>query len=694
MAVQNMYNNYLKRQQQTPTNQFRQKVANSLGGKTVGNNTTQKKSPSMMGNTGVNTLGNGVQNKPTARTITQPITTQNPIQTPVTSSNVIQTPTQTITPLPTQNPSQSTTEPQNAISSPEQITLQQSQTNQDNTTPIEQSQATGMMSLSDIDNAINGNQNNTPIQTSNVARSGIARATAQEIAQESVETQKKALQEQWEQQKKELELQKQQTEASYNQSKVDAENTYKQSEEKLQESRYTQQENLAVSGQKRGIQYSPQQLALENVANINLNKNLAEASKSRNELLNNLAIQLGQSLATINTGLQGATVSYNTNVSNLMAEYQKQMANWAYTDQQTESDRTWQEKQTQANNDFEKQMAEYQNSWQQSQTEADRNWQTSQSQTENAFEKEMAEYQNKWQSGENALDRTQYGKSSSGYSGYSYSGGSSYTPYSSNYSSNYTPYTSKYSDDLDLSSKEGSTGYLSTVKDSSTALYNALSSDPFYDINERGQIYIDEMDQAIDYAKKNGADSATIEELQKTRKSATVNLYKKYYGQNTNTEYQLGDTVYKSDYPLDPKKVAETKKNALTNASKYNAIVGKTNLERNASSSLAKTMEGIKKGTIKKAKNTVVENHVPKKDIKSSSAIPKKTLTSTKVTPKSTPKSTAKKASTSSGLSKDYVALKSKSKVDISSAKSKKTTNLASDLKKAISNLFSKKKKK
>ena len=42
MSVQNSYNNYIKRSKQNSTDQFKQKVANSLGGVAVGNNTTKK----------------------------------------------------------------------------------------------------------------------------------------------------------------------------------------------------------------------------------------------------------------------------------------------------------------------------------------------------------------------------------------------------------------------------------------------------------------------------------------------------------------------------------------------------------------------------------------------------------------------------------------------------------------------------
>ena len=68
MSVQNSYNNYIKRSKQNSTDQFKQKVANSLGGVAVGNNIT-KKPTYMMGKT--STLG--VTQTPKSNNITQPI---------------------------------------------------------------------------------------------------------------------------------------------------------------------------------------------------------------------------------------------------------------------------------------------------------------------------------------------------------------------------------------------------------------------------------------------------------------------------------------------------------------------------------------------------------------------------------------------------------------------------------------------
>ena len=68
MSVQNSYNNYIKRSKQNSTDLFKQKVANSLGGVAVGNNTT-KKPVSFAGK--VTALG--VNQTPKSNNISQPI---------------------------------------------------------------------------------------------------------------------------------------------------------------------------------------------------------------------------------------------------------------------------------------------------------------------------------------------------------------------------------------------------------------------------------------------------------------------------------------------------------------------------------------------------------------------------------------------------------------------------------------------
>ena len=173
-------------------------------------------------------------------------------------------------------------------------------------------------------------------------------------------------------------------------------------------------------------------------------------------------------------GLQSATNTYTSNVSDLMSDYQKQMMDWAYNDQQTESDRKWQEEQTKA---------------------------------DQAFQKEMAELQNKWQAEQNALDRATYGSSKSGGRGYGYGGGRgyyrSYRPwrnygygrygYARNNWRNYGGSYGSYSDNVDLNSEEGQEAVLSTAKQLSTDVFNAANYGSPTSLNERAQVYKEEI---------------------------------------------------------------------------------------------------------------------------------------------------------------------------------------------------------
>ena len=702
MATQNMYNNYIKRQQKNPMNNFRQKVTNSLTGRTVGNNTTTNKtSPQVLGQA-KSTLGATTQPKPnTSTNQTRLNDSINQAKATMSTMAVTEPTPQAITSQikPTTmgegmfvgdmpvNASEANIQAQNTMPG----TTNGVTNGSTNGTTNGATNGTGMMSLSDINNAIQGGEGSgteqlTPedaAQINELSRTpeviSMARAkkkTPQELAQDLVTTQKDQLKEEWKQQIAELELQKTQLQESYNQSVKDAENAYKDTEKTLQENRYTQQENLAVSGQRRGIQYSPQQLALENVANINLNKNLAEASNKRNELLNQLAIQLGQSMANVTMGLQNANVQYNTNVSNLMAEYQKQLMDWAYNDQQTESDRKWQEEQTKA---------------------------------DQAFQKEMAELQNKWQAEQNALDRKQYGKSSGGSGGYSYS--RSYTPYSSykggarSASGNWGNYSMN---DLDLTTDEGKEAFGNTVEQYSTDLYNALDYGSMYDVNDKGKIYSDEVDNLIQYAKNNGADKETINELEQTRKTALKHLYNKSYARSTRSDIKVGDTIYRGNdigLPVRESYIKDRIANKRYEQGKFAEAVARNNKERTtaklmqnmarpaAATQLMKKIEQNKKNntsktTAKKTSNT--RNNVLNQLQKSN---PLKVDAKSKLTKKKTPtKAPYRKASqkSSSAVKKDIkktiqTNTLSKLKANQKTSTAKKRTQ--SKFQKSLSNL-------
>ena len=614
MAFQNSYNNYISRQKRNSTGLFKEKIKNSLGGVAVGNNTTLNKTSNVTPQTGATTVTPNVLGKSTTANISKnangvPKVNLTTPTAPITGSRSVSTPYQMnahINAKPIQpniskgqiggvkdnintsgqtvNPLQPTT----AVQPVENVTATPVTPTTDGTIVDNSATGgtTGMISLSDINNAlsIDNNQANQQddmdvlvkevtgedkpsmefteedykamdeLANNPYVQSG-ARAsdkTPQQLAQELITMQKEQLQKDWEQKKAELELQMKQAKDSYTQSVTDANNTYKETDEELKLNRYQQQEDLAVDAQRRGIQYSPQQLALENVANINLNKNLADASKKRNELLNNLQIQINQSMENILMGLQSATNTYTSNVSDLMSDYQKQMMDWAYNDQQTESDRKWQEEQTKA---------------------------------DQAFQKEMAELQNKWQAEQNALDRKTYGSSKSGGGGYGYGGRGyyrSYRPwrnygygrygYARNNWRNYGGSYGSFSDNVDLNSEEGQEAVLSTAKQLSTDVFNGANFGSPTSLDERAQVYKEEMGNILNEVKgmsgSKGVKKKVVDELEKTYNVAINHLFNESFGR-VNGTYKVGDTYKVSKTPYSEEYKAKMRANRMAYKNAY-----------------------------------------------------------------------------------------------------------------------------
>ena len=622
MSVQNSYNNYIKRSKQNSTDQFKQKVANSLGGVAVGNNTT-KKPVSFAGK--VTTLG--VSQTPKSNNIsqhtsggykrpsktysmsehikTQPnnpnvlqsnITPQNGNSGAVTQQTVQQTPQQTQTPLQAHMSEQTLQQPVEPIVN-ESVTQGDGQT------------VAGLVSSDVINNAftpVNQELSDSDILAINElasspqvqSRAYSSGKTPQQMAQELIEMQKQQLQKDWEMKKQELELQKTQAEQSHQQSVQQAEKTYGETVDKLNENRYQQMQDLAVSGQNRGIQYSPQQLGLENVANINHNKNLAEASNQRNELLNNLSIELGKVMGQINLGLQNATNTYNSSVTDLMSDYQKTMMDWAWNEQQTADDRKWQEEQT---------LKDQQ------------------------FQKEMQELSQKWQAEQNALDRAQ-GRSGGGYSGYSgYSSrrGRGYSGYSRrNYG--YNNFGRSYGgNDLDLSTDEGLEAYVGTGKEFLTDAYNGSNVGEYNELENRARYYRDnynDLMKVTDSLKNNDVAKKQFEDAYDV---AMNNMFKTSHARATNTEYQIGDTIYpESKTPLKKEVIKRNKINENYNKQKFKSEFARTEKERKQAKANSmfmeraganRTLEDVKKfneknKSNKHIKSTKSKNYDPKED--------------------------------------------------------------------------------
>ena len=618
MSVQNSYNNYIKRSKQNSTDQFKQKVANSLGGVAVGNNTT-KKPVSFAGK--VTALG--VSQTPKSNNISQPISggykrsskpysmsehintktnSQNALQSNITPQKAIskstpqQIPQQTQTPLQAQMSEQTLQQPVEPIVN-ESVPQGDGQTVAGlvSSDEIKQAFTPTNQEISDSDIlAINELANSPQVQS----RAYASGKTPQQMAQELIEMQKQQLQKDWELKKQELELQKNQAQQSHQQSVQQAEKAYGETVDKLNENRYQQMQDLAVSGQNRGIQYSPQQLGLENVANINHNKNLAEASNQRNELLNNLSIELGKVMGQITLGLQNATNTYNSSVTDLMADYQKTMMDWAWNEQQTADDRKWQEEQTKKDQEF---------------------------------QKEMQELSQKWQAEQNALDRKQgrSGGGYSGYSGYSSGRGRGYRGYS-NRGYGYNNFGRSYGgNDLDLSTDEGLEAYVGTGKEFLTDAYNASNVGEYNELENRARYYRDNYNDLMNTTNSLKNNEVAKKQFEDAYDVAMNNMFKTSHAKATNSQYRIGDTIYPaSKTPLKDEVIKRNKANERYNKQKFMSEFGRTEKERKNAQTYVrfmdsfganKTLEDVKKfneknKSNKHIKSTKSKNYDPKED--------------------------------------------------------------------------------
>ena len=308
---------------------------------------------------------------------------------------------------------------------------------------------------------------------------------------------------------------------------------------------------MNVSAQRRGIQYSPQQLALENVANINHNKNLATLSKQRNELLNELLIKLNQNRATINMAMQQANVDYNSALTDYSNNYLNTVMNWTKEDDLTAEERAWEK----------------------SQTAEERAWQEAQDKAQKEFELKMQQDQNKWQSSENALDRKKSSKSG----GYSYGSGYSYTPYS--YSSSYTPYS--YSNSLDLEDELDANTLLQTGREDLTDMYNYISNiGGTEELYNKGGAYKNTYDDLISQLQTLEGSEEIQDEIGKAYDTGLEHLYNKSYANSTNTPYLNNGVLITPNNTLNSRTIYDNKKYKDLVEGRYYSEYGRTDEQR------------------------------------------------------------------------------------------------------------------
>ena len=705
--MQNQYNNYLKRQKQQPINNFKEKVKNSLNGKTINNTTmpntaqtnVQNKVRAMTPNSGTSTIGSG-----SASGVTTPAQTPSNTNTNVTTPNASQTPL---------NASEGTP----VITTPVE-------TNQTQPINAEGVGGAGLMSLSDVNSALavtpettSGYSVNSKARTASANQRGLVynpldpnaivpgtggmtqaeyeaevkkkqeagialdnpelykqylnASTPYKYADQILQSQKEQANKGWELQEQMFQQQQEALKQQYEQSKLEAENAYKQSVDSLNEQKYNQMEDLNVSGTNRGIQYSPQQLGLENVANINHNKNLVETSNKRNELLNKLQIEMNNSLSQLNMSHLQAYNSYQEKLNQYQTDYYNQLMNWNREDSKEQSNRDWEQK-----------LLEEKRKWEEEQAQKDKEFQQMMQELQNKFDKEQQDSQNNWQSGENALDRehdkamakssrSSYGRSSYGYSSGGYSGYSrSYNPYSRGY---YGGYNSYDGGSVDLNDDIEARAYQSVFNDVSDDSYSAYTSlmSP-YNASSRAIGYASEVDDMIEYAKNNGASSDTLRNLYNTRDKAMKQLFEDHSGYKNYS----GDAIKRGD-----DKVKFYKKNVTNSLDRTIA-----NQAERVMNGMRKTKTEDKKKTTTKKTNKTVEK--VKKNVSNAKKNVKKSTTNTKKNVKKSTANAKKNVKKSTANAKKNV----KKSVANSKKNTKKSTNNAfKNLKKNIGKLFGKK---
>ena len=703
--MQNQYNNYLKRQKQQPINNFKEKVKNSLNGKTINNTTmpntaqtnVQNKVRAMTPNSGTSTIGSG-----SASGVTTPAQTPSNTNTNVTTPNASQTPL---------NASEGTP----VITTPVE-------TNQTQPINAEGVGGAGLMSLSDVNSALavtpettSGYSVNSKARTASANQRGLVynpldpnaivpgtggmtqaeyeaevkkkqeagialdnpelykqylnASTPYKYADQILQSQKEQANKGWELQEQMFQQQQEALKQQYEQSKLEAENAYKQSVDSLNEQKYNQMEDLNVSGTNRGIQYSPQQLGLENVANINHNKNLVETSNKRNELLNKLQIEMNNSLSQLNMSHLQAYNSYQEKLNQYQTDYYNQLMNWNREDSKEQSNRDWEQK-----------LLEEKRKWEEEQAQKDKEFQQMMQELQNKFDKEQQDSQNNWQSGENALDRehdkemSSRSRSGGGYSGYSRSGYSgysrSYNPYSRGY---YGGYNSYDGGSVDLNDDIEARAYQSVFNDVSDDSYSAYTSlmSP-YNASSRAIGYASEVDDMIEYAKNNGASSDTLRNLYNTRDKAMKQLFEDHSGYKNYS----GDAIKRGD-----DKVKFYKKNVTNSLDRTIA-----NQAERVMNGMRKTKTEDKKKTTTKKTNKTVEK--VKKNVSNAKKNVKKSTTNAK---KNVKKSTA---NAKKNVKKSTANAKKNVKKSVANSKKnvkKSKNNAFKNLKKNIGKLFGKK---
>lgn len=722
MAVQNMYNNYIKRQTQKPLNNFKEKVVNSLSGvstqKTTSNANTSL--PKQQINTTLSSANNvkpivttpAIANQQSRqiqpKTITQP-TTQNTQQVAPTSLTQI-------TPQPIQqvNPQVLAQNAEQLPQTNEQINPELlAQNNGELPTDVALDSVEGLIPTSAIQEAYSNlgtdeslSSKARTVTPEMMARTTTEQKTPQQMLEETLKAQEEQARKDYEAQQQLLAEQQKLAEEQNKVSIEEAEKAHKENLDTLYKNRYNQMEDLSVSGANRGIQYSPQQLGLENVVNINTNNNITKAGEERLNLLKQINLAYKQLLGQISSSSINALSQYQQSLLGYKTQYNNQIASWLYNDKKTEEDRTWQEQQDKFNKQWQEEQDRLNREWQEQQDKLNKEWQEQQNKVDRDWEQQQTvsdrDWQKEWLKYQLELEK-QYETASSKTNSYSSGYSSSYTPYS--YSRSYTPYSYSrssytpysYSNSVDLNDEITQQTIDNTFKDLSTASYNAVNTGGVNNLFERADIYNEFIDPI--YGEFYGQNKTVDSRLDNTRETALKHLFNRAYERDTNSDSKIGNTIYKNRRPLRQDYIDKVKNEQLSTKGKYfqkysndSATKSKARLDEKVGAiheSIMNSKNTKKNDTKVKATSTKTSNN------KTTSKTTASKTTNTKTTSKATnTKTTSTKQAVKNSVSnlKKNTSTTKKTTKDVK-VNTKAVSKSASNLKKTVTKIKDKIKK-
>lgn len=532
--------------------------------------------------------------------------------------------------------------------------------------------------------------------------------TLDEMKNQNIEQAKKEYDSAYEQLRNEYENSKKEFEFGKN----EVNKGFTTSKENLDDNLYNQHQQLNINATNRGISYSPQALGLEQVNNVNYNKNVTKIMEQKNDLLSEIDMKIANLSGTMASSLGNLQTSHLGNLNSVNQQYMNQLMELMMKD----DDRDWSKEQTTSDRN-----------WQQTQTEQDKAWQKEWAQYQQELNKQMSEF-------DHNLNKKSKG-GSGGYSGGGYRG--SYSPsggYNKNYSSGYSKsYGSDWSNGGKGSSYKGYDGSeemamagLGELKNASNDIYNSFVKEGginFENIDDLSVQYDDAMSDYMNSLK--GMPQEYIDEANATARTTKQKLLDRAYSNSTNTpfkEYDEGSGVMVTKTPSTPLRKEAILRNQLSGdvrkeLAKGNALgdFNANRLDRLSSfhesvlsgpnkNFFIKDPEVAKQDLASKQTKMSKNNFVPSvnnannakkkleskivKNNNSKKPTPKKETIKNKTTKKETPKN----KSVQKKVVLNKKALKTSAKNAKKNTVKKTVTKLTTNVKKAVNKIFKKKK--